>query len=242
MHKGRRVRAFLRRHHRALTTASAAVVLLSFMLKEVLSDHLRDELATAQSFDTEIAKMHQEGRERGQWRILRNDLDKILKILEARGDNKKVDKIGSEAEARLSFLWNMDISIQHAISETRLLAQALQEEKRYKQKIDDLDGREHQLNERLAALDPQFGRPKNKPYTQADLNGLKQIQDETDKTFRDSEELLAGDVRMSFAIMKYNLRGQLSLTNLCVYVLFVFGWTLGLVLSFIGDKTQSSAD
>lgn len=213
----------LKRHKRVLTMLSAAIVFISFTLKKELGEHLRDRLAVIDSVDTQIGKnaeMSQRGRDEF---IVRQEFSQVIAFL------RKINKTPDES-------WRESIMVKplltlHLIDEemndVSLLASVSPREEYYKAGVNRL------VHERsgpywkihMMSLDAKLTPEAQKKIEKCEKQ-LSEIVEESSKLHIEA----LGD----FLTRKSRLERAASVTKWSVYILFIFGWTLGLALSAIG--------
>jgi len=200
---------FLKRHKQALSVVSAVVVFMSFTLKEELGEHVKNELATVQNVIDNVDKLITAENE-GIGKINeQRELDQILATV--RGEKYMAPAVPM---ALLSF--GHEIAILHI--------------------FDSISVRKQYYEEQEHAIHLEVEELRHQPMPDRETKMKFGIQ--MDARIR-RVGALVGEARGEVFWRRNMLERELQVTKWGVYILFLLGWTLGLALTFLGEKSNT---
>lgn len=224
-----KLKAGLSRHKRALTVLSAAIVLISFTLREEIAEYLKDRLAVFDSVDAQIAK-NAEGSIPSEF-LVNQKLTRVVTLPESL---KKMP----EEEWRERVREQPDLAkdkIDEQMGDVVAVERISPREKYYKEGVKRVLDHRRKPFEALVKI---VHGPSLTPEAQ---NELREIDKQLSVVEHEADGLQDEAFKELLSRRKRLEMGALIL-KLWVYILFIFGWTLGLALSLIGETPEAQGE
>jgi hypothetical protein len=234
-----RLRTSLQRNRRVFSMLSAVIVLVSFTLKEELAEHVRDDLARIDRVIYSVGKLDTESAEGDRFQGLNVKLDKALAMLrgkhvppdeiiippidQIRPHEQIVEEVNEEVHDATNFVTSKAIYVQS-------MEEVLPRRKYYEDNFESLS----------QGIGDALGASANIEKTSDPRKDQVLAYDVEEKcrAIRGAATLLAGEALHDLDNRRQTLEHTMVVTQWSVYLLFILGWTLGMLLNLLGDAPE----
>jgi hypothetical protein len=219
---------FLETHKKPLTLVSAVIVFLSFTFKEALGERAKEKLQEIKDAETEYQRAMSERFSMDRsFSDIEENLTLLTEVL-VKGQKKTPDEEELDRAAKSESLQVSDFYLVY--NRIKALAEHSDRKTYYLTAIDKLTQEED-----VASREPYIADPTKEQKLKRMATSTEIWRDEYRKIKKIEHELSS-----EITTKQHRLEIMLKVTSWGTYILFVFGWGLGLILSLEGVEAPNT--